>query len=80
MIVLREIRSQVVRVKSISVGVIGSTDIVSLVPIYLVRASEQTLVCRNEPTGGKIELQRLETVLLSVEVDSDFRQRESAGS
>jgi hypothetical protein len=49
-IVLREIRSEVVGEQSVSVGVIRPTNVVSFVPIYFVRSSEQTPV-RGDPIG-----------------------------
>jgi hypothetical protein len=41
-IVLGRIRSQVVRVQSVSVGIIGPAYVVSFVPIYLVCAAKQS--------------------------------------
>jgi hypothetical protein len=61
-IVLPEIRSQIVGVKGIAVGEVGPTNAVTLVSIYFVRASEQSGVRRHVTTSGKIEFQRLQAV------------------
>jgi hypothetical protein len=61
-IVLPEIRSQIVGVKGVAVGEVGSTDAATIVSIYLVRAPEQSGVCRHVTAGGKVEFQRFHAV------------------
>jgi hypothetical protein len=73
-IVLSEIRSQIVGVKGVAVGEVGPTEAVTLVSIYLVRAPEQSGVHRHVTAGGKVEFQRFQTVQLSVQIDADFRE------
>jgi hypothetical protein len=74
-IVLGEIRSQVVRVQSVSVGLIRPAYVVSFVPIYLVCAVKQSGVGRYTSSSGIIQLERFQTVQLTVEINTDFRQR-----
>jgi hypothetical protein len=57
-IVLSEIRSEVIGEKSVSVGIIRPTNVVSFVPIYLVRTPEQARVRDYVSTCCKIRLQR----------------------
>jgi hypothetical protein len=69
-IVLGEIRSRVVRVQSVSVGVIGPAYVVSFIPIYLVCAAKQSGVGRYISSRGKIQLERFQTVQLTVEINA----------
>jgi hypothetical protein len=58
-IILPEIWSQIVGVKGVAVGEVGSTDAVT---IYLVRAPEQSGARRHVTAGGNVEFQRLQAL------------------
>jgi hypothetical protein len=62
MIVLPEIRSQIVGVESVAVGEVGSIDVVTHLSIYLVRAPELSGVCRHVPARDKVEYQPFQAV------------------
>ena len=73
-IVLRQIGCQIVREQCVSRSVLGTRNVVTLVPIYLVRTGKQTRVRRDVSTFVEIQFERFETVQLSVQIDCNLAE------